>query len=81
MRGVEVTAIEEYHNHSGDLKLDQMAIDISNNPDVWGISLTSVAAVKTLIIPEERNAASAASDMTSKQGGTVDVSPPFMWAT
>ena len=48
---------------------------------VWGISLTSVTAVKTLIIPEERNAASAASDMTSKQGGTVDVSAPYMWAT
>ena len=40
------------------------------------ILLTSVTAVKTLIIPEDMNAASAASDMTSKQGGTVDVSPP-----
>ena len=37
---------------------------------------TSVTAVKTLMIPEEMNAASAASDMTSKHGGTVDVSPP-----
>ena len=37
---------------------------------------TSVTAVKTLMIPEEMNAASAASDMTSKHGGTVDVRPP-----
>ena len=36
------------------------------------MKLTSVKAVKTLMMPEEMNATSAALVMTSKQGGTID---------